>query len=342
MDETTHTPAETAVAPPVPSLAERLADPRRTSGLDLRGECLVDADLRGLDLSSCDLRGADLSRADLRDAHCAGVLLDDANLYEANLGGCELVGASLRRANLQEVQAECAGFGRVDLQGANLFSCHLDHAVFTDADLRDADLRGASLVQARLRCAALSGADLSGADMQEAVLEESEVAGACFDGADLRRSLLREVHDHRRASWIGCDVRDVNFAGAWMLRRTVLDQNYLHEFRQQGRLAEFVYRLWWITSDCGRSAGRWLAFVSVIVLSFAWFYSIAEIDFGAHPTALSPLYFSVVTLTTLGFGDVVPASIGSQVLVILQVSFGYVGLGGLLSILTTKMTRRAE
>ena len=52
-------------------------------------------------------------------------------------------------------------------------------------------------------------------------------------------------------------------------------------------------------------------------------------------------YYSVVTLTTLGYGDVLPASQTAQVLVIAQVIIGYVMLGGLLSIFATRMGRRA-
>jgi len=54
------------------------------------------------------------------------------------------------------------------------------------------------------------------------------------------------------------------------------------------------------------------------------------------------LYYSIVTLTTLGYGDVVPASAPAQVLATIQAVLGYVGLGGFLSILANKMARRAD
>ena len=65
-------------------------------------------------------------------------------------------------------------------------------------------------------------------------------------------------------------------------------------------------------------------------------------DDGAAETALSPYYFSVVTLTTLGYGDVLPNSLAAQILVIIQVIIGYVMLGGVLSIFANKMSRRAD
>ena len=55
------------------------------------------------------------------------------------------------------------------------------------------------------------------------------------------------------------------------------------------------------------------------------------------------LYFSVVTFTTLGFGDVSPnlANRTAQVVVMAQVVIGYIMLGGLVSILANKLARRA-
>ena len=49
-----------------------------------------------------------------------------------------------------------------------------------------------------------------------------------------------------------------------------------------------------------------------------------------------------VTLTTLGYGDVLPKTPTAQVLAMLEVVTGYVMLGGLLSIFSSKMARRAD
>ena len=66
------------------------------------------------------------------------------------------------------------------------------------------------------------------------------------------------------------------------------------------------------------------------------------VDYGEHRTGISSFYYSVVTLTTLGYGDAVPASVAAQVLAMIEVVLGYVMLGGLLSIFANKMARRAE
>jgi hypothetical protein len=121
-----------------------------------------------------------------------------------------------------------------------------------------------------------------------------------------------------------------------------MDENYLHEFRRQSAVTELLYKLWWLTSDCGRSSVRWGLWTMAAALFFAGLYSLLDVDYGDYPTAFSPLYYSFVTLTTLGYGDVVPASPQAQVVAVIEVIVGYVALGGLLSIFATKMARRAE
>ncbi|MFT7480762.1 MAG: hypothetical protein ACI80N_004077, partial [Gammaproteobacteria bacterium] len=166
--------------------------------------------------------------------------------------------------------------------------------------------------------------------------------GARFDGSDLRGARMRGLHDFKRASWLRVDLREVDFTGAYLCRSFIHDQNYLAEFRGQGRSSELIYQLWLLTSDCGRSMLRWSLCTGLLVLLFGIGYTQVELDYGSHPTPLSPLYFSVVTMTTLGFGDVRPISMAAQWLVMLQVVNGYVMLGGLLSILSKKMATRAD
>jgi len=53
------------------------------------------------------------------------------------------------------------------------------------------------------------------------------------------------------------------------------------------------------------------------------------------------LYFSVVTFTTLGFGDVIPLNHISEIWLMVEVIFGYIMLGGLISIFANKLARRS-
>ena len=307
-----------------------------------RPDDLAGADLAGADLSGMDLSGANLAGADLSGAHLFRTNLSRASLSHANLADAELTGADLTDADLEEAVASRAGLGKAMLRGAHLFQAHLEGATLTMAVLRGADLRCAHLQQARMREADLTGADLTSADLRGVDLSLSKVGGATLNNADLRDARLRQIGDFASASWIGVDIRDINFAGAYRMRRLVVDQNFIKEFRESSRLASLVYHLWWITSDCGRSMTRWCLLILAQVLVFALLYSVVGVDYGRHPTWLSPLYFSVVTLTGLGYGDVVPSSPGGQAVAMLEVIIGYVMLGGLISIFSNLIARRAD
>ena len=54
---------------------------------------------------------------------------------------------------------------------------------------------------------------------------------------------------------------------------------------------------------------------------------------------ISMIYYSVVTFTTLGFGDITPKTHEAAMWVMAEVILGYVMLGGLISILATKLAR---
>ncbi len=310
--------------------------------LDLINANLSGTDLSKCDLSSLDLSGSDLSGADLSDAIMFKSNLKGADLSGAKLRAAELTGADLSSANLEEADLSSSGLGMACLRNARLFNANLSLTTLSKADLEGTDLRCCNLRNARLRESRLLNTDFTGADLRGADLSLSIVSGSQFVNVDLRDSRLRMVRDFNKASWIGADIRDINFAGAYQMRRFIVDQNYLKEFKENNRLSSIIYKIWWLTSDCGRSLTRWFLCVLLLILFYAIVYSFVEIDYGEYPTWFSGVYYSIITITTLGYGDVVPASLAGQIVAIAEVISGYLMLGGLLSILSNKMARRAE
>ncbi len=306
------------------------------------GASLSGADLRQAELSGLDLSGAELAGADLRGVRAVKLCLADANLQGARLDGAQLLHCNLTNADLSEVSAVEAGLGGCTFDDAVLFSVDLTNASLSQAALKRADLRKANLTGARLRGSNLTGADVTQADLTGADLTEAKVNGATFRDADIQGAHFQAMVGYEKAEWVGCNATGTDFSNAYLARRTIIDQNYLHEFRTQSRGHEWIYRLWWLSSDCGRSYKRWGLWILLFACSFAGFYEMVDIDYGDDRTALSSIYFSIVTLTTLGYGDVVPASQTAQAVVIAQVIIGYVMLGGLLSLFSTKMSRRGD
>jgi uncharacterized protein YjbI with pentapeptide repeats len=314
----------------------------RPFSMDLSGADLVGQDLSGLDFSGYDLSGANLTGADLSGSNLGWARLREANLCKARLSDCEFVGADLQAANLNECCGERVGFGATDLSGASLISADLRKATLSEARLCRADLRAADLSGSNIRSADLTGANLTRGTLRDADLEQSNVLGASLDLADLRRSRLFGLQNYASASWTGTDIRDIDLRGAYLIRRFIADENYLYEFRTRSKYHKTLYWLWWATSDCGRSLSRWTFWIFVVTAIFAILYTLVGVDFGSNRTVFSPLYYSIVTLTTLGYGDIVPATGPAQVVAAVEAILGYVSLGGFLSILANKMARRAD
>lgn len=296
---------------------------------------------RPADYAGQDLRGHDFCGESLREANFAGADLTGALFYEADLTDAEFTGAKLDGANFESANATRACFGNASLVEARFFGADLTRATLSGADLTRADLRGASLVDVRMVKTILDGADLERADLTRASARGASCEKAIFNRAKLDDACLRELRAADSAQWIECEITKVDFTGAYLLRRQILDQNYIHEFRNRSRVHAFIYWVWWFTSDCGRSLGRWGACTASVALAFGIAYQFVAVDFGSSPTPLSPFYFSFVTITTLGYGDVLPTSTSAQLLVMLEVALGYMMLGGMLSIFSDKMARRA-
>jgi len=113
-----------------------------------------------------------------------------------------------------------------------------------------------------------------------------------------------------------------------------------------GRLWMF---LWGISSGYGTNIWLWIFWSFMIAISFGLSYFVAHwlghdlvkiiAPIGAEPGWFTYFYFSIVTFTTLGFGDVVPVNTIGQIIVAVEVISGYVMLGGLISIFTNKLAR---
>lgn len=158
------------------------------------------------------------------------------------------------------------------------------------------------------------------------------------------------------------------------LKRYIDDEQWIKSWRERGggsRKALFVF--WEVMSHCGRSFFLWASWSLSIALIFGFLYAqypfpswlswipgfewlltnvphpVLHIDskLGAtgelirETTGFTPYYFSIVTFTTLGFGDVTPLGLAGEVWLAIEVVLGYVMLGGLISIFANKFARRS-
>ena len=171
----------------------------------------------------------------------------------------------------------------------------------------------------------------------------------------LKAKLSKKGH---RATEFYLDSQHVDEVENPFFKRYVADQQYIRAFNQANPV---LARLWRWSSDYGRSLALWAAWSILFAILFAiafrfpipswmptWvqdfapqFYQTTGMYDGEPLTLWHCFYFSIVTFTTLGFGDVVADNAAARFLVTLEVIFGYVMLGGLISIFSNKLASRS-
>lgn len=247
-----------------------------------------------------DLAETNLSGINLSEALLTGAILSKTNLSRANLSSAFLAGADLEGADLSGADLSRSYLSGAILRGVNLRGANLSHANLSGVDLSDANLSLADLSSANLASADLSKADLNGANLRR----------ANFGLADLSNVELTNVGWELRAMrgcYLGVRGLDSCFGNA-LFKRAAADQDFLDtlESHLKGSRRMFLFRAWGII-DYGRSLVR------VAVLSFglaALYGAVYRMVPGilnyqqSAKTWFTPYYFSIVTYTTLGFGDV--------------------------------------
>ena len=305
----------------------------------LSGQDLSESDVSEFNLSETDLSGADLYQTDLHETN-----LKLANLRGADLSGTDLSGADLYKADfsdafLTEADLKGAYGGAVSFRGTDLRGVRFD-----DANLTEADFRRANLMNARFRRSNLSRCDLTGSDLRH----------ADFGGAQLVELKYGGSRD-MRGNYFG--IRGLESThGSALFVRDARDQDYLDTMEHSIELMAPGFRRSlkksffgaWGLIDFGRSLVAPVMYAGILIVVFGAIFALDMLlgwglfDFeGTSRSWLTPVYFSVVTYTTLGYGDVTPIHPLGEFLVILEVILGYTTLGLVLSILANKVARRS-
>ena len=239
----------------------------------------------------------------------ADLLIDDnlhkVNLEEANLQGANLIGAELQEANL----------GEAKLQGANLL---------------DANLRGANLGSAKL--------------------QDAKFVGVVVDGST--SFLACEIDENTDFRHTGLENMRIESGTKILLKYNIRRMNW-EDWYKEHWFWRWPVQVFWGMSDYGMSTVRVVGVFFILALLFAAVYMnwgywrppgivsnlVVQPEMGEaawHYFLRAPVravYFSIVTMTTLGFGDMYAnkGSIAGHVILAVQVILGYVLLGALIT-----------
>lgn len=336
---------------------QEFGPPHNLSGAKLQNANLSEFHLDRIDLSWADLAEADIQKASLINANLKHAQLQMAKMQRTYMNPAELNCADLQGAKLHDAKLDGAKLVDTDLRNAELMNAQLREADLTEAKmigtnlngaiLSGANLTGAKLINAKMNSAIVSdakliGANLSVADLMGANLVEADLSKADLTGTDLERARVTDVRYKRLKSCRG--IKAESCFGSPLFRRHVMDKDYIEDMRASKW--GWLYWPWLFTSNCGRSFSLWVLWSIV----FALFFAVVYLRLGAYAFEYGPkldfdlplaIYYSVVTFTTLGFGDVTPVTTTAQMWVMAEVILGYIMLGGLISIFANKFARRA-
>lgn len=341
----------------------------------LQGSHLQEADLRCVDLVGANLVDSFLNDALLQQANLSSARLEDADLTGANMQRAHLNNAKMRGAFFSNACMESAHLHQADLRESTFLGANLQNTNFSFADLRGADLKKTDMRRAVLSYSSLRGAILEGADLHCADLRAADLCGAKLSSATLTGTRCGFAIVDGKTLIKDCTIDDeTDFTGVGLASaridpglRVRLEGNIRKKRWQTWCRADRCRRpveLFWMLSDYGRSTWRLIAWFAAFAALFAlvyWMWGYCDLARGgnaADPGIISRLfvvdnyqvpagltlvrsvYFSLVTMTTLGFGDMHanPGSYWGHILLSLQVLIGYVLLAAMVTRLAVLFT----
>lgn len=275
-------------------------------GGQTRGICLKSCELASIDLVNhgkqhgYDFSYADLYHANLQDAHLFNIQLNNASLMKADLTGANL---------------NCS-----QLNGCNLLGTRLEHCKIDNIDC------GTQLMQEKVALTAKAQGN------QEIMMDNLQQA--------------EEIYRNLRKC---CEKAGLFSLGGEFLKRELTMRRYQMPLYSTQRILSKIVQLF---SGYGEEPSRVVFFSLFVIFICAILYFIFGIQYSgehvqlslSHPTSLNVkfffecLYYSVVTFTTLGYGDFVPIGI-SRAFAAIEAFVGSFTIALFVVVFVKKMTR---
>lgn len=344
----------------------------------LLADCILrGADLTEANLREAGLTDADLIRADLTDAFLLGADLTDTNLREADLTDASLWGANLTNASLWGANLTDADFGGASLSQADLTNANLTNAdlrrirVSNDGvNLQGATAIGIGINYTRLDSLTIDeGTKFGGKSLWEGD-SDNEASSAiplrwqpvflrCLSRSSTDPDDLKQAELQYRATQRILREHDFRQLPELAVREKHARRKRMLAERKPLRWLSLAGARW--TTLYGESPWRVIYTSVVVIFVFGILFSLlggirpttAETEplaFDVLPSLSIPmpwwvetlganLYFSAVTFSTLGYGDVEPASTAVQFLASIESITGAALMALLVAVLARRITR---
>lgn len=241
-----------------------------------------------------------------------------------------------------------SGFSNIiddEVVGFDFSDCDLEYSNFKDSSFACSNFRNAHILYSDFSRSILDFCDFSHSNLtlsnfSDSNLESSDFRGAWISNVDFSNANLGFIKFNNKTDFQNINVNSFQGTTNPLFISFLKRKHYLKHFKAHNRLNAIVYYIWWLISDCGQSFLRWFITSLFIVAIFGSLFNANYNSFiianGRQPTEFTFYYYSIVAFTTLGFGDIVPKDIVGEILISIEVVLGYIMLGGLLSIFSSK------
>ncbi|KAF7786410.1 hypothetical protein PRUB_a0969 [Pseudoalteromonas rubra] len=295
--------------------------------------------------SKFDKSGLELTQKLERYAKRGG-LLQGLELKRANLEGLNLV----KFDNHEGYDLSYSNFYRANLQGAHLFNNTIKNASLMKADLRDANLHCCKLENTNLLGMKLDKTRIDNLYLGDKLLQEKQASDALKEqDLDEANDLFLQSEEIYRLLRKGAEQQGLfEMAGKYTYSELRMRHAQYPKLSKRRLVSSFVDML------CGygekpenviRFSLGMIVACAICYFIFGINYNDGLIQFSSQAswsdnlsTLLNCIYFSVVTFTTLGYGDITPTGI-TRLIATVEAFTGSFSLALFVVVFVKRMTR---
>ena len=292
-----------------------------------------------------DKSGADVQQR-LETYAQEGGMLRGIKLARANLQGIDLVNHNEKKG----YDFSYADFYHANLKGGHLFNINLQHASVMKADLRDSNLNCANLENTNMLGVKWTGSKFENVKIGNKIKQEHDAKAALsakniqenIDYLEQAEEIYRDLRKHAEHEGI------FTLSGYFIQKELTMRRLQLPRYSIKRTISKVVD----IFCGYGEAPLRIIGLSMAIILVCAFIYAFTGLSYQGSVQAVSSaqswqhnlslfsssLYYSVVTFTTLGYGDFTPVGV-SRAIAAIEAFTGSFTIALFVVVFVKKMTR---